>query len=246
MRSARKFSVNPMSAIPGRLMSLIVMGTRDSRLSERSSSESCSFCCSKSCETVSVTRLVELKQPHLAVLKAVRDPESLAIALLEHEDRLPALQERAGRFFCGEREPPGPLPNDLNRGIGPRKPRGLRGGLEAHRRAALLPVLHLVLEPKQRLFLFVEHRVQSGARIRVDRLSEKVDRVPVEAELGVVPIAFLRHHQIASNQPGIKTRKALDPLHGVLSKIRRGLPMAPFDRDLHAHPLLASASLRHA
>src|SRR5580765_2354681 len=88
MRSARKFSVNPISAMPGRLMSLSVIGTRESRPAERSSSDSCSFCCSWSWATVRVAGLVELNQTHPAVAELIRDAETLSAALFEYKDRL--------------------------------------------------------------------------------------------------------------------------------------------------------------
>src|SRR5213083_2165241 len=108
MRSARKFSVNPISAMPGRLMSLSVIGTRDSMLVERSSRESCSFCCSKSCSTVRIGGLVELKQPHPAVAEAIGDAEPFPVPLLKDEDRLLARDQRPRRFVDAQDGPLGP------------------------------------------------------------------------------------------------------------------------------------------
>src|SRR5262245_47388106 len=134
MRSARKFSLKPVSAIPGRLMSLTVIGTRDSTLSERSSKESASFCCSYSCATVSVGgTLVELKQSDLAVGETVCDPEPFFAGLLEHEHRLLALQECLGGFLGAQHRARGPLTDQLDLGPGGARKGGRldRGGLDA-------------------------------------------------------------------------------------------------------------------
>src|SRR5881397_1777321 len=114
MRSARKFSVNPISAMPGRLMSLSVIGTRDSRSVDRSSRESCSFCCSKSCATVRVGGLVEFKQPHPAVAEPIGDPEALPIPFLEDEDRLLARDQRPCRFVNAENRALRPQAHDVD------------------------------------------------------------------------------------------------------------------------------------
>src|SRR5689334_24081360 len=82
MRSGRKFSTNPMSAMPGRLMSLTVISARDASDSDRSSSCSSSRWSSNSratpidlsVDSVLVIRERLLRARRLGVVRAVRAP----------------------------------------------------------------------------------------------------------------------------------------------------------------------------
>src|SRR6267143_3834816 len=84
-----------MRAMPGRLMSLMVMGTRASSPFVSTSSERVSRCCSKNCAMLICVVLIELKQPHLPIPQAVGDPHASPIGLRESQDYLPALEQHA-------------------------------------------------------------------------------------------------------------------------------------------------------
>src|SRR6516165_9757242 len=90
MRSGRKFSTKPMSAMPGRLMSLTVMSDRDASDSDNSSSCSSSRWSSNSratpidlsVDSVLVIRDTLLRARRLGVVGAVQAPAWRADALL--------------------------------------------------------------------------------------------------------------------------------------------------------------------
>src|SRR5215471_19579582 len=90
MRSGRKFSTKPMSAMPGRLMSLTVMSDRDASDSDNSSSCSSSRWSSNSratpidlsVDSVLVIRETFLRARRLGVVRAVHAPPRRAHALL--------------------------------------------------------------------------------------------------------------------------------------------------------------------
>src|SRR5436853_2936173 len=88
--------------MPGRLMSLIVIGTRDSRPCVRTSSDSVSRCCSKSCAVVIWAVLIELKQPHLTVPQPIGDADPSALRLREDEDRRLGSKQRLHRLIHGQ------------------------------------------------------------------------------------------------------------------------------------------------
>src|SRR5580765_8356967 len=81
MRSGRKFSTKPMSAMPGRLMSLSVISARDASDSDKSSSCSSSRWSSNSratpmdlsVDSVLVIRKTFLRARRLGVVRAVRE-----------------------------------------------------------------------------------------------------------------------------------------------------------------------------
>src|SRR5712672_1083761 len=146
-----------MRAMPGRLMSLIVMGTRDSSPLVSTSSERISRCCSKSCSMVICVVLIELKQSHPPILQAIGDPRASAVRLGEDQHREPALEQHPDGLILGHRarlrlraDDLGPVP-PLRRRVTRQRRRDVL--LARRPRVLLLVVLELLLAPLQRALL---------------------------------------------------------------------------------------------
>src|SRR5882672_3968528 len=174
-----------MRAIPGRLMSLIVIGTRDSRPFVSTSSERVSRCCSKSWAMVICAVLIELKQSYPPVLQAIRDTDAPILPLRKDQDGLPALDQHADGLIHAERprlclrsHDPEPVPPPLH----VLRTRDQSAFLAKRPAVLLLVVLHLLLAALQRAFLLLQHRVQRDPRIRILRLPRQVHTVSEYAE----------------------------------------------------------------
>src|SRR5258706_3619860 len=212
-----------MRAMPGRLMSLIVIGTRDSRLWVRTSSESGSRCCSKSCANVICAVLIELKQPYLPVLQAIHHPHASVLSLREDQDGLPALEQHARRLVHAERARLGLDAHDLDSIPSPLHVFGRKraDAFRAERSAVLLlVVLDLLLAALQRAFLLLQHGVQGHLGVFVLSLAGQIETVSEYAELRLMAVALLGHGQLRAHQARALALQLLDSPLRLLAVVR--------------------------
>src|SRR2546425_6738035 len=234
-----------MSAMPGRLMSLMVIGTRASSPWVRTSSERVSRCCSYSCAIVICAVLIEFKQSYLSVLQAIGDPHASPIRLREREHGQAALEEHPHGLVHRQGPLFGPRSDDLDPAPIPlrRLRRQLGNPLLPKARSALLSVLQSFLPTLQRLLLLFEHGVERRPRIRILGSPGQVHTVPENAKLRQVAVALLGHGQLRADQVGEVSLQLLDSPLRVRAVVGSHLPVPPLDRDLHRYPLNGSCSI---
>src|SRR5262245_54373364 len=131
--------------MPGRLMSLSVIGTLESSVRVRSSRERFSPCCSWSWGTVSCAGLVEFNQSHLPVVHAVGDPQAFPLRFRKQEHGASPLENRTRRRLFAQEPAPRPHPNDRHRALLGSRGELRRDSLLAQAGRALLPILHALL-----------------------------------------------------------------------------------------------------